>query len=42
MAEKEFLIKNSDIIIIAAPHKKYKKINFPKNKIVIDIWGLKD
>ena len=24
---------------VGAPHKKYKKINFPKNKILIDIWG---
>ena len=33
------LIKKSDIVILGAPHKKYKKINFPKNKILIDIWG---
>ena len=38
---KENLIKKSDIIIIAAPHEKYKKITFPKNKIVVDIWGIK-
>ena len=34
-------LKNSDIIIIAAPHEKYKKIKFPKNKIIIDIWGMR-
>tara|TARA_B100000700_G_scaffold323977_1_gene429008 strand:+ start:3847 stop:5022 length:1176 start_codon:yes stop_codon:yes gene_type:complete len=39
--KKELLIKKSDIIIIAAPHERYKKINFPKNKIVVDIWGIK-
>ena len=39
---KKYLIKKSDIIIIAAPHKNYKKIKFPKNKIVIDIWGIKN
>ena len=38
--KKEHLIKNSDIIIIAAPHTNYKKIIFPKNKIVVDIWGI--
>ena len=38
---KKNLIKKSDIIIIAAPHEKYKKIKFPKNKIVVDIWGIK-
>ena len=39
---KENLVKSSDIIIIAAPHKVYKKIKFPKNKIVVDIWGSKN
>ena len=38
--KKEFLIKNSDIIIIAVPHEKYKKIKFPKKKIIVDIWGI--
>ena len=38
--KKEKLIKKSDIIIIATPHKAYKKIKFPKNKEVIDTWGL--
>ena len=38
--KKEFLIKNSDIIIIAAPHEKYKKIKFPQKKIIVDIWGV--
>ena len=36
---KDF-IKKSDIIIIGAPHKKYKSIKFPKSKEYIDIWGL--
>ncbi len=40
--KKEHLIKNSDIIIIATPHTNYKKIKFPKNKIVVDIWGIKN
>ena len=39
--KKESLIKKSDIIIIAAPHNAYKKIKFPKNKIIVDIWGIK-
>ena len=38
--KKEKLIKKSDIIIIATPHKAYKKIKFPNNKEVIDTWGL--
>lgn len=33
------LIKKSDIIIIGTEHKIYKKIKFPKEKIVVDIGG---
>ena len=36
------LIKNSDIIIIATPHKEYYKIKFPSNKIIVDIWNVTD
>ena len=36
---KKELVKKSDIIIISAPHKAYKKINISKNKVLIDIWG---
>ena len=39
---KELLIKKSDIIIIAAPHKAYKKLKINKKKILIDVWGLID
>ena len=38
--DKKYLIKKSDIIIIGAPHKAYRQIKIPKNKILIDIWGL--
>jgi UDP-N-acetyl-D-mannosaminuronic acid dehydrogenase len=34
----KYLMKKSDIIIIGAPHKQYKKIIFPKNKYLINIW----
>jgi len=37
---KKELIRKSDIIILSAPHKAYKKLKIKKNKIVIDIWGL--
>ncbi|MGC8729234.1 MAG: nucleotide sugar dehydrogenase [Elusimicrobiales bacterium] len=37
---EEELIKKSDIIIIATPHKEYNKIIFPKNKIIVDIWNI--
>ena len=37
---KEFLIKNSDIIIVAVPHKNYKKLKINRNKILIDTWNI--
>ena len=37
---KKELIKKSDVIILAVPHKSYKGIKIPKNKIVIDTWGM--
>ena len=37
--DKKNLIKRSDIIIIATPHKQYKNLKIHKSKIVIDIWG---
>lgn len=37
---KETLVKKSDIIILAVPHKEYKKLKFPRNKIIIDTWGI--
>ncbi len=37
---KEEIIKKCSIIIIAAPHKNYKKINFNKTQHVVDVWNL--
>ncbi len=39
--QAEYLIKNSDIIIIAAPHTKYKRFKIAKHKTVVDIWGIR-
>ena len=33
------VIKQSDIIIIATPHKAYKNLDIPQNKKVVDIWN---
>ena len=38
--DKRLLIKKSDIIIVATPHKAYKKLKINKNKVLVDIWGL--
>lgn len=37
---KDTLIKKSDIIIIATPHKSYKNLKISKKKELVDIWGL--
>ncbi len=37
---KKNLVKFADIIIIATPHKAYNKIKFPKNKKIVDTWGI--
>ena len=34
------LIKKSDIIILGSPHTTYKNLKIPKNKFLIDSWGL--
>lgn len=37
---KENLISLSDIIIIGVPHSEYKKLKIPKEKYVVDLWGI--
>ena len=38
LSSLENTIKESDILILCVPHKKYRKLNI-KNKEIIDIWG---
>lgn len=41
--KKEVLLKKSDLIIIATPHKAYKNIKIKnKKKIIIDLWNILD
>ena len=40
LGTKEKLVRMADIIIIATPHKAYNKIKFPKNKKIVDTWGI--
>ena len=35
---KNYLVKNSDIIILATPHNSYKKLKINKRKILLDIF----
>ena len=34
------IISECKIIIIGAPHKKYKNLKYKKNQLVVDIWKL--
>lgn len=36
----EDLIEQSNIIILATPHKEYSSLYLPENKILIDVWNL--
>lgn len=36
----EEVIKQADIIILAAPHREYADLKLPRNKIVVDIWNM--
>ncbi len=37
---RSVLIKKSNIIIIATPHKAYKNLKISGKKIVVDVWGI--
>ncbi|MCL5427907.1 MAG: nucleotide sugar dehydrogenase [Candidatus Marsarchaeota archaeon] len=37
--DAEELVRKSDIIILATPHKRYAKLNIGKDKVLVDIWG---
>jgi len=36
----EELLEQSDIIILATPHKEYASLNLPEGKIFVDVWNL--
>jgi hypothetical protein len=37
---KEILVAQSDAVIVGAPHRAYRHLAFPKDKKVVDIWGI--
>ncbi len=39
-SDLKHLIKKSSIIIIATPHKVYKKVRIPRKKKIVDIWNI--
>lgn len=36
----EQLIAEADIIILAAPHREYATLQFPADKVVVDVWNM--
>ncbi len=34
------LIDKSDVIVIGTPHKEYRNLRIPEDKIVVDIWNI--
>ena len=37
--EPEQLIESSDIVIVGTPHREYKTLNIPEDKILVDPWN---
>ncbi len=33
------LIARSDIIVVAAPHKRYRSLKIPRSKVLVDVWN---
>ncbi len=42
LVSEEKLLKESDIIILGAPHSKYRQLKLPKRTRVIDVWNFFD
>ena len=36
---EEEIVRDSDIIILAAPHKEYLDLKIPESKILVDVWN---
>jgi len=39
LSQLEYVVDESDVLILAAPHDDYKNLQIPKHKIVVDCWG---
>lgn len=37
---KEELVNSSDVVIIGVPHSAYKRMVFPKDIEIVDLWGI--
>jgi UDP-N-acetyl-D-mannosaminuronic acid dehydrogenase len=36
----EQLVRDSDVIVVGAPHREYRDLAIPADKIVVDIWNM--
>jgi UDP-N-acetyl-D-mannosaminuronic acid dehydrogenase len=40
LVSAEQLLDRSDVIIVGAPHREYKHLRLPEDKLVVDVWNL--
>jgi UDP-N-acetyl-D-mannosaminuronic acid dehydrogenase len=33
------LIRRSDVVVVAAPHKRYRALKIPRTKVLVDVWN---
>ena len=36
----EDLVRRSDVIVLGAPHRAYRELSIPEEKVVVDIWNM--
>jgi UDP-N-acetyl-D-mannosaminuronic acid dehydrogenase len=39
LVPQEQLLEEADVIFIGAPHKRYRSLKLPKDKVYIDVWN---
>jgi UDP-N-acetyl-D-mannosaminuronic acid dehydrogenase len=40
LVSSEELLERSDVIIVGAPHREYRHLRMPEDKLVVDVWNL--
>ena len=38
--ELEQVVESCDVLIVGAPHSRYREVVIPKGKVVVDVWGI--
>lgn len=37
----EELVRRSDVVVVGAPHREYKGLDIPGDKVLVDVWNMK-